>query len=204
MSKQFASSIQAPARVDVEESNLTGHSYDGIVEYDNPLPGWWKFLFWFFVLIAPLYYFYFQGGVEGRSIHDEYNRHLASVFEIRFSEIGELTADRATILEYMNEKDWLAVGEVVYKSNCVSCHGADGGGLVGPNLTDDYWKHVTSVENIANVIENGAANSAMPAWKTRFSHPNQIVLLTAYIASLRKNPVAGKPPEGNEISGWEE
>ena len=204
MSKQFASSIQAPARVDVEESNLTGHSYDGIVEYDNPLPGWWKFLFWFFVLIAPLYYFYFQGGVEGRSIHDEYNRHLASVFEIRFSEIGELTADRATILEYMNEKDWLAVGEVVYKSNCVSCHGADGGGLVGPNLTDDYWKHVTSVENIANVIENGAANGAMPAWKTRFSHPNQIVLLTAYIASLRKNPVAGKPPEGNEISGWEE
>jgi cytochrome c oxidase cbb3-type subunit 3 len=204
MSQQTVGSGGAGDHVGVDETNLTGHSYDGIVEYDNPLPGWWKFLFWFFVLIAPLYYFFFHGGSEGRSIHDEYNRHMASVFEIRFAEIGELTADRDTILEYVNKKDWLKVGEVAYKANCVSCHGAEGGGLVGPNLTDEYWKHVRSVENIASVIENGAANGAMPAWKTRFSHPNQIVLISAYVASLRKNPVAGKGPEGNKIPSWDE
>jgi cytochrome c oxidase cbb3-type subunit 3 len=190
---------------EVDETLLTGHSYDGIVEYDNPLPGWWKFLFWFFILIAPIYYFYFHSGMEGRSIHDQYNNHMASVFEIRFSEIGELTADRETILEYLNEKpEWLAVGKVTYQTNCVSCHGADGGGLVGPNLTDNYWKHVRNVEGIASVIKNGAGNGAMPAWKTRLSHPNQIVLTAAYVASLRQNPVPGKGPEGNEIPDWNE
>lgn len=188
------------------EPNLTGHSYDGIVEYDNPLPGWWKFLFGFFVFISPIYYFYMHSGMEGRSIHDEYNAHMASVFQIRFAEIGELTGDRETLLEYMNEKpDWLKVGEVAYQTNCVSCHKADGGGSVGPNLTDDNWLHVNSIEDIVSVIEKGAANGAMPAWGARFSHPNQIVLISAYVASLRKNPVStGKIAEGNKIPAWEE
>ena len=182
---------------------VTGHAYDGIEEYDNPLPGWWSFLFWFFILLAPIYYFYFHLGVEGRSIEDQYNAHMAAVFEKRFEEIGVLTADRETLLKYMNdEPKWLAVGEVVYKTNCVSCHGADGGGLVGPNLTDDHWKNVRNIEDIASVIANGAANGAMPAWKTRFSHPNQIVLTAAYIAAMRENPAVGKGPEGNKIEPW--
>lgn len=182
---------------------LTDHTYDGIQEYDNPLPGWWKFLFWVSIIFAPLYYGYVQSGIEGRSIHDQYNAHMASVFELRFSEIGELTPDRATILKYMNdEPDWLAVGKVVYQTNCVSCHGADGGGIVGPNLTDDYWKNVRNVEGIAKIIENGAANGAMPAWKNRLSHPNQVVLTAAYVASLRRSPVKGKAPEGEKIEPW--
>ena len=188
---------------DVAPELLTSHSYDGIQEYDNPLPGWWKFLFGVSVAFAPLYYFYFHFGVEGRSIHDQYSNHMASIFELRFAEIGELTADRETILKYMNdEPDWLAVGKVVYQTNCTSCHGADGSGLVGPNLTDDYWKHLTNVEGIARVIEEGAANGAMPAWKNRLSHQNQIVLTAAYVASMRKNPLPGKSPEGKPIAPW--
>ena len=203
MSSQALSDKEAISP-ETNEEILTDHSYDGIQEYDNPLPGWWKFLFWFFIWFAPLYYFYAHSDVEGRSIEDQYNNHMASVFETRFSEIGTLTADKETIMDYVNNKpEWLAVGKVVYQTNCVSCHGADGGGLVGPNLTDDYWKNVRSVESIASVIENGAANGAMPAWGNRFSHPNQIVLTAAYVASMRKNPVAGKGPEGNEIPPWD-
>ena len=187
----------------IEEEKLTSHSYDGIQEYDNPLPGWWTFLLWVSIFFAPLYYFYFHCGTEGRSIHDQYNNHMASVFELRFAEIGELTADRETILRFMNdEPEWLSVGKVVYQTNCTSCHGADGGGLVGPNLTDDYWKHLNNVEGIARVIEEGAANGAMPAWKNRLSHQNQIVLTAAYVASLRNNPVEGKAPEGKQIQAW--
>ena len=183
---------------------LTDHTYDGIREYDNPLPGWWVFLFWFFIVISPVYYLYFHGGMEGRSIFDQYNNHMARVYELKFAEIGELAADRETILKYMNEEEWLTVGEAIYKTNCTSCHGADGGGIVGPNLTDDFWKHTSSVEGIARVIEEGAANGAMPAWKNRLTHPNQIVLTAAYVASLRKNPVDGKAPEGKEIPKWSE
>lgn len=183
-------------------AELTGHSYDGIEEYDNPLPGWWKFLFWVGIFFAPLYFGYVHAGISGRSIEDQYQTQMASIFELRFAEIGELSPDRETILEYMEKPDWLAVGKVVYQTNCVSCHGANGGGLVGPNLTDDHWKNVNNVEGIASVIAHGAANGAMPAWKTRLSHPNQIVLTAAYVASLRSNPVAGKAPEGKIIPPW--
>lgn len=189
---------------DSQEPALTSHSYDGIQEYDNPLPGWWKFLFWVSIVFAPIYYVYIHAGVEGRSIHDQYNAHMAEVFELRFSEIGELEPDRETILKYMEQEDWLKVGEVVYTTNCVSCHKADGSGAVGPNLTDDHWKNVSKVEDIAKVIAEGAANGAMPAWKNRMSHQNQIVLTAAYVASMRKNPKPGKAPEGNVIPPWSE
>lgn len=187
-----------------QEPELTDHSYDGIQEYDNPLPGWWKFLFWVSVVFAPIYYVYIHAGVDGRSIHDQYNAHMAEVFELRFSEIGELEPDRETILEYLDKDDWLKVGQVVYTTNCVSCHKADGSGAVGPNLTDDHWKNVRNVEDIAKVIAEGAANGAMPAWKNRMSHQNQIVLTAAYVASMRKNPKPGKAPEGNVIPPWSE
>lgn len=187
------------------EEILTNHSYDGIQEYDNPLPGWWKFLFWVSILFAFPYMLYMHVGIEGRSIYDQYDSHMASIFEIRFAKIGQLSADRKTIMKYVNdEPDWLAVGKVVYQTNCAGCHGTDGGGLVGPNLTDDYWKYVRNVEDIAGVIENGAANGAMPAWKNRLSHPNQVVLTAAYIASLRNAPVNGKAAEGNKIAPWSE
>lgn len=185
---------------------LLDHSYDGIQEYDNPLPGWWVFLFWAAILFSPAYYIYFHSGIEGRSIHDQYNAHMGSIYELRFSKIGILEPDRETILKYMNdEPKWLSVGKVIYQTNCVSCHGADGGGLVGPNLTDDSWKNVNTLVDIVKVIENGAANGAMPAWKNRLTHPNQVILTAAYVASLRKSPVpGGKAPEGNVIPGWEQ
>ncbi len=186
------------------EQILMDHSYDGIQEYDNPLPGWWKFLFWASIFFAPAYWAFYHLGVEGRTIQDDHDRQMAKVMELRFSEIGELEANQETILKYMKEPKWLKVGGSVYKTNCVSCHKADGGGSVGPNLTDDYWKNVKSVEDIARVIEQGAANGSMPAWKNRLSHKNQIVLTAAYIASLREKPVSGKAPEGDPIPPWEE
>lgn len=199
-SETVTESDQSPSQE--TEELLTDHSYDGIQEFDNPLPGWWKFVFWLTILFAPLYWAYFEGGASGRSIHDQYDRQADAVFTMKFKEIGTLQADRETILEYMEKPDWLTVGKVVYKTNCASCHGPEGGGNVGPNLSDDYWKHVKNVEDIANVIEEGAANGAMPAWKNRLSHPNQIVLTASYIASLRKNPVDGKAAEGNKIPDW--
>ncbi len=194
----------SPIEADSNE-NLTGQSYDGIQEYDNPLPGWWRFLFWVSIIFAPIYYFYFHSGMEGRSIHDQYVAHRNRIFELRFSEIGDLVGDRETIMKYLkDEPEWMAVGESVYKTNCVSCHGATGAGLVGPNLTDDFWKNVINVEDIARIIEDGAANGAMPAWKNRLSHQNQIVLTAAYVASLRDKPVPGKAAEGNKIGPWTE
>ena len=184
----------------LDHSLLTGDAQDGILVYDNPVPNWWKFIFVSCILfgVSILFVLRFRTtrSLGPRPIQRSLGECIGS---FGFKEIGDLPADRATILEYMNDKpEWLAVGKATYQANCVSCHGPNGGGLVGPNLTDDYWKNVRSVDGIAKVLENGAGNGAMPAWKTRFSHPNQIVLTAAYVASLRKNPVKGKGPEGGE------
>lgn len=191
-------------QLDVE----TEHSYDGIKEYDNPLPGWWKNLFVLSVIFSVFYWVYFHGGTEGRTIQDEYDRHLAVVVEKQFGEINDLKGTREEILDFAlthDDKDkWLKVGQSVYKVNCQSCHGGAGEGGTGPNLTDDFWKNVTSPEDILKVIENGAAGGAMPAWKGRLGHRNKVILTAAYIASLRgSKPAGGKASEGPKVAPWE-
>ncbi len=187
---------------EVHDTQLKDHNYDGIEEYDNPLPGWWSALFALSAVYAVLYIIYFHFG-SGTSIHAAYDQEVAEMFTKRFSQIGELEPNRETIEKYMQDPKWLAVGKSVYLGNCVSCHGQNAEGLVGPNLTDDHWKNVKKLEDIASVIENGAANGAMPAWRDRLSHVNQIVLTAAYVASLRgSQPSGGKPPEGETIPPW--
>ena len=145
---------------------------------------------------------FFHGGAAGRSVHDQYGVALAENTRLQFAEIGELQADEQTILSYAQKKSWVRVGEIVFKTNCISCHGRKGEGKVGPNLTDEHYKHVQSVEDIAKVISNGAAANAMPAWSNRL-HPNEVVLVSAYVASIRGNEVeGGKPPEGKTIAPW--
>ena len=68
----------------------------------------------------------------------------------------------------------------------------------GPNLTDDYYKNVKQITDIAEVIKNGAAGGSMPAWRTRL-HPNEIVLMAAYVAGLRGKNLRAAPPEGDKI-----
>ncbi len=182
---------------------LTGHSYDGIQEFDNPLPGWWKWLFVLSIVVCPPYFWYYHGTASGRTVADQYDTELAANLQLQFSEIGELQPDRATLVKFMGKPNWLQVGKVVFKSNCVSCHGADGGGLVGPNLTDDAYKNIKDVGDFITILQNGAAAGAMPAWKTRLS-TNELVLTAAYAASLRGTvPAAGKPPEGRELPPWD-
>lgn len=180
------------------------HVYDGITEYDNPTPGWWKLLFGASCIFAVFYWLYFHlDAPAGRTIYDDFDRQAATIFQRRFHGIGDLQPDEATLLKYLNDPQWLKVGEITYKANCVSCHGLNGEGLVGPNLTDDNWKNVTKLEDIAKVIEVGAANGSMPAWRNRLSHVNLIVLTSAYVASLRgTNPANPKAPEGNPIPPW--
>ena len=187
-----------------ETEPVREHSFDGIQEYDNPLPGWWKLLFVASILFSGPYFFFYHSGVEGRSVADDYNAAVSANLRLQFAEIGELKPDRATIAKYMNDANWLKVGESVYKSNCVSCHGAEGQGLVGPNLTDDFYKNVVHLEDIAKVVGEGAAAQAMPAWKNRL-HPNELVLVSSYVAKMRgsRTSMAGKEPYGQKIGPWE-
>lgn len=186
-----------------EEKNVVlDHNYDGIQEYDNPLPGWWNLIFIGSVAFSLLYLLFYLADIPDRSVYAEYDRAVAANLRLQFGDMGELELSGQTIAQYINDDTWLTVGEIVFKTNCVSCHGVNAQGVVGPNLTDDYWKNVRNLEDLGLVIRNGAAGQAMPAWKNRL-HPNELVLVASYVASLRGTNVPGKGEEGPEIPPWD-
>ncbi len=183
---------------------LTGHAYDGIQEYDNPLPGWWKWLFVASIVISPVYFMFFHGGAEGRSNIDYYDRALAENLELQFAKFGDMSLDRDSLVRFLYTPSGLKIGRIVFKSNCTTCHAADGGGQIGPNLCDENYKNVKNIEDILTVLQKGAGGGAMPAWKTRLSD-NQILMVSAYVASLRgSQPAKPKDPEGRVIPPWPE
>ena len=181
-----------------------GHAYDGIREYDNPLPGWWKWLFVITVVIAPVYIMYFHVGADGRSLEEQYAAAMTANTKTKYKKLtGELNPDAKTLVKYAGDPEWIAVGQSIFKVNCVSCHGADGGGLVGPNLCDENYKHIKKIADIYKVIDEGVAGGAMPAWGTRIGNKNDLIMVSAYVASLRgSKPAKPKGPDGSPIPPW--
>lgn len=185
-----------------QANELTDHKYDDIQEYDNPLPGWWIWLWVGSIFFSVVYWIYYQSAVPGRSMLDDYTEKVAANLRLQFAELGELKPDYLTLAKYSKDQRWLMLGESVYKTHCSSCHGDKAEGKVGPNLTDDFWKNVKTLEDIPSVVANGANGQAMPAWKNRL-HPNEIVLVSCYVASLRgSSPANPKPPEGTQFPLW--
>jgi cytochrome c oxidase cbb3-type subunit 3 len=188
------------------QDNLLDHEYDGIREYDNPCPTWWHAVFLGTAVFSVFYFVFFHiaphVGTHGWTLAQAYDDTVATNLQLRFADIGELAVDEPTIAKSMHETDWLAVGAAVYKTHCKSCHADDGSGLVGPNLTDEYYKNVKQLIEVARVIQDGAANGSMPAWKSRL-HPNEVVMVAAYVANLRgKNLKGPRGREGQTIPPW--
>lgn len=178
------------------------HDYDGIKEYDNPTPGWWTFIFFATFLFSVWYFLYHHASTISTSVAQGYANDVSEDLRKRFASIGTLNPDAPTLTKYMGNAEWAAFGESVFKTNCISCHGTDAAGQIGPNLTDEYWKNVRQLSDIPQVVMNGAAAGAMPGWKTRL-HPNEIVLVSAYVASLRGKNLSGpRGPEGETIPAW--
>jgi len=189
---------------EANRDTLQEHEFDGIREYDNPTPGWWYLIFFATFVFAVWYFLFYHLSTISTPVAVEYQESMADDMKNRFAEIGDLKPDAATILRFMKDPEWLQVGASVFKMQCISCHGAEGQGQVGPNLTDDHYKNITKVEDIAQVVANGAANGAMPAWKTRL-HPNEVVLVASFVASLRgKNLPGPRGAEGQVIPPWPE
>ena len=183
---------------------LREHEYDGIREFDNPTPGWWYLIFLASFVFSVWYFIYYHMSTISTSVAQGFDTSVADDLKKRFAEIGDLKPDADTLVRFLQDPAWLTVGALVWKGQCVSCHGPEGAGLIGPNLTDESWKNVRKIEDIAQVVENGAANGAMPAWKTRL-HPNEVVLVSSYVASLRgKNLTGPRPAEGEAIPPWPE
>lgn len=186
----------------MSDANLIqGHEYDGIQEYDNPTPAWWHII-WLATMVISVFYF-FTSLWSPMFIHQTDRLAAAQEREIKvlFAELGELENTEETLLTLMDDEKWMTFGAAVYRGSCVSCHGPDAGGSVGPDMLDDYYKNVETITDIHDVIRDGAAGGAMPAWGKRL-HPNEVVLLSAYMAKLRGTGDGPRPPEGELIAPW--
>ena len=169
---------------------LSDHSYDGIQEYDNPLPGWWVWLF-IATIIFSVGYFYVS--ITTGKLDPIVSYTDAQLMAQKSA--GVLNHDAATLMMLSKDPDTLGAGSGIFQTNCVSCHGRDASGVTGPNLTDNNYINVKKIDDIYDVVSKGRNNGAMPPWSMRLG-PNEMVQVSAYVASLRGQNKPGLPPQG--------
>ncbi|NBG67115.1 cbb3-type cytochrome c oxidase N-terminal domain-containing protein [Acidiluteibacter ferrifornacis] len=186
-------------RVPVEEEAtvMLDHDYDGIKELDNNLPPWWKYMFYGTIIFAFVYLIRFHITGSGELQLQEYESEMLAATEAKAEALesgGEqLTEDNVTLLV---DLDAITTGANIYKGNCATCHGALAEGLVGPNLTDEYWIHGGGISNIFKSIKYGIPAKGMIAWQSQFS-PVQMQQIASYIISIQgSNPPNAKDPQG--------
>lgn len=179
-----------------DQDRLIEHSYDGIQEYDNPLPRWWVYLFGATIAFSILYALNIGVG-PGAGFIADYEADMAAFRAAHPQpEVGKSAAELAALL---NDQAVLKTGQEVFVTNCASCHKADGGGMIGPNLTDNAWIHGGALDAIHLTIVEGVLAKGMPPWG-KLLKPDQIDAVTVFVASLKgTNPAGAKAPEGQPM-----
>jgi cytochrome c oxidase cbb3-type subunit III len=171
---------------DVNDRLIEGHHYDGIKEYDNPMPGWWV---WIFVATVVWSVFYVLGlHVFGfiNSYEDDLARSQAELQLIReaYAEAHPtFLADAETLAAFVEDPDRVERGAVHYASFCAACHGGRGEGMIGPALNDDQWDHGGSDEEIYHIVTVGVPARGMPGWDRSMSAEARAEVV-AFIRSL--------------------
>ncbi|MFA4923127.1 MAG: cbb3-type cytochrome c oxidase N-terminal domain-containing protein [Ignavibacteriaceae bacterium] len=184
------------APVEKEQDILLDHDYDGIRELDNKLPPWWKYLFYVTIVFAVVYMLDYHIIGSGKLQDAEYLEEvkLAELEKANIS--GGKSVDENTA-EILKEPADLLSGKTSFTKLCVVCHGTKGEGIVGPNLTDNYWIHGGGIKNVFTTIKNGVPEKGMVSWKSQLS-PSQIEEVASYVLSLQgTNPANAKPPQGD-------
>lgn len=181
-----------------EKDRVLDHEYDGIQEYDNPMPRWWVNMFWATIVFSVIYAINIGPVGSGEGWIRQYENEMAAFREAHPE--GGPAADAGQLAALASDAAVLENGSTVYGQMCASCHGADGGGLIGPNLTDDYWLHGGSTTDILHTISAGVPAKGMPAWE-KMLKPDQLTAVTVYVASLHgTKPANPKAPEGEPFT----
>lgn len=176
---------------------LEDHDYDGIRELDNPLPPWWLYLFYGTLIFGAVYMVRFHV-LDGPTQYEEFESKMA----LAQSEIEQYQASLPQKKDLVISEDeaMLAAGKKIFTMYCQVCHRPDGGGSIGPNLTDAYWIMGGTLNDVYDVISNGGRpGKGMVAWKNSLNK-TQIEEVSNYIMSLRgTNPPNPKAPQGEEF-----
>ncbi len=184
--------------IEKEETIMLDHNYDGIRELDNHLPPWWKWLLYGSIIWGVIYMFVYHVSNSLPLSIEEYNNEVAyadeQVRKLQAANPG-VKIDESTVV-FTEEPVALADGQQTFNNICASCHRVDGGGDIGPNLTDPYWKHGGAIANLFKVVKEGVPNTNMVAWGAALS-PEKIQNVSSYILTMQgSNPPNAKAPEG--------
>jgi cytochrome c oxidase cbb3-type subunit 3 len=186
---------------DGDRDRLLAHDYDGIEEYDNPLPGWWVWIFWATIIFSLGYWLYYQIG-PGPTIIAQYDAEVRTAAE-RQAKLAPATGgvtDEVIIALTKNPRA-MASAKEIFTTRCAPCHGPQGQGLIGPNLTDDYWLHGGRPTEILHTITEGVPDKGMVPWKDQLK-PEELSTMAAYVLSLAgTNPPNPKAPQGVNSKG---
>ncbi|GAB4092826.1 cytochrome c family protein [Flaviaesturariibacter terrae] len=182
--------------VEQEEDRILDHEYDGIRELDNALPPWWKWGFYISVVLSFVYLWHYQFG-DGPNPEQEYTAEMKQAS-------ADIEAYRLAAKDKVDEKSvtmadaaGVEAGKAIFQKNCFMCHGAAGEGGVGPNLTDDYWLHGGTINDVFHTIKYGYPDKGMQSWEKMFS-PVQIRELASFVKSLHgSKPANAKAPQGD-------
>ena len=198
---KFRRAITKTTPVETEHELLLDHDYDGIRELDSKVPPWFLWLFYMSIFFAVVYMLDYHVFNSSPLQDEEYQLQVKQAEVERAALINSgafLNEESVTLL---NDPAAIDAGKQIYTTNCVACHSADGGGLVGPNLTDDYWIHGGGIKNVFKVIKYGVVAKGMISWQSQLS-PKQMQDVSSYIISLHgTTPANPKQPEG---SIWKE
>jgi cytochrome c oxidase cbb3-type subunit III len=176
-----------------DNDRLLDHSYDGIQEYDNPMPRWWVTVFWATIIFSIAYYLVSGLGL-GKGRMAEYDADMAA---FRAAHPAHLGGGNATaLLAAARQPSELAQGKILFVGKCAVCHAADGGGNIGPNLTDDAWLHGGTIDSIYATVNDGVLAKGMPAWG-KLLKPDEMEEVVAYVWTLHgTTPAKPKEPQG--------
>ena len=196
--QRMLTKMNAAMPLEREEEVMTTHEYDGIYELDNDLPPWWKAMFWATIAFSVVYLLYYHVFDLGVFQEEEYEQEMAQAKV----EVDAYLATATTSIDETNVTITDDVGRInaaqeLFVQNCSPCHGMAGGGGVGPNLTDIYWIHGGSVQDIFRVIKYGVPEKGMIPWQAQLT-PVQMQDLASFIITLEgaELPDGGKEPQG--------
>jgi cytochrome c oxidase cbb3-type subunit 3 len=189
--------------IEEEHELILDHNYDGIKELDNSLPPWWIYSFYASIVFAAVYlinFHIFGNNSQYDELAEEYKQAEISIAE--YKKNAKDLVDFNTVTQLTDASD-LNSGKAIFMQNCTPCHMADGGGGIGPNLTDKHWILGGGIKNVFHTItEGGRDGKGMIAWKQNFK-PSEIQQVASYVLSLQgTTPANPKAPQGDII--WPE
>lgn len=175
------------------------HEIDGIQELDNDLPNWWLWTLYGAIIFAAGYWIYYDALKLGKTPLQEYQAEVAALEATKAKQqlaLGEATPE--ALLELSKNAGVVAKGTELYQQNCAACHAPNGGGGIGPNLTDSAWLHGGAPDKVYVTIRDGVTAKGMPAWGPALGEES-VRAATAFVLSIHGTNVAGgKAPQGDE------